>query len=431
MRRRILLVNFDFPPLQGPGIWRTLGFATHLPALGWDVSVFCSDRNPWHNRTEPGLLNRLSPEVRIHRVKGRSAGAFAGRFLPSRAVLAWRKLLPNPLLVPAMKLAAKAMVHAPREPFAVLTSGPPHISHLVGLVLKRTRRCVWIADFRDLWMDDPIQAWPGWYQPGLGRAVEQAVLRNADAVMTVTRTWAALLGEKAARPVAMIRNASDTDEQALPPPERPWPHSDRVLLFAGTPQRNNTTDDLWLGIRKYLDTLPAGQAPIRFVFLGLDPEIRNNISRLGIAERIEDLGPQPQERAAALLRGADAALIPIKAAGTAASRGTVPAKIYLAVALAKPIVLLADCDSEAAALLADYPHTFAPSDNPDAIAAALHRFNAEPTGLRAPCPPSELAGWSRFTAAAALDRLIAGLDPAFAPARSVADLSPEPELPPA
>ena len=179
-----------------------------------------------------------------------------------------------------------------------------------------------------------------------------------------------------------------------------------------------------MGIRKYLDALPAGQAPIRFVFLGLNPEIRNVVDRLGIADRIEDLGPQPQARAAALLRGADAALIPIKAAGTPASRGTIPAKIYLALALSKPIVLLADCDSEAAALLAGYPHTFAPSDNPDAIAGALDRFATELSGWREPRPPSELVGWSRSSATAALDRLIAEIDPSFAPA---ADLAREPE----
>jgi hypothetical protein len=93
-------------------------------------------------------------------------------------------------------------------------------------------------------------------------------------------------------------------------------------------------------------------------------------------------------------------------------------------------VLLADADSEVAALLAGYPHTFAPSDSPDAIAAALHRFASEPRVVADPSPPRELVGWSRQAATAALDRLIGDLHPAFAPARAVADLSPEPELPP-
>jgi glycosyltransferase involved in cell wall biosynthesis len=172
--------------------------------------------------------------------------------------------------------------------------------------------------------------------------------------------------------------------------------------------------ELWMGIRKYLDTLAPGERPIRFAFLGLHREIRRTVERLDLAERIEDLGPQPQQRAAALLRGADAALIPLKALGTPASRGTIPAKLYLAVALSKPIVLLADSDGEAAALLTGYPHTFAPSGDPGAIAAALHRFGTEPDMSRDISPPSELICWTRRSATASLDRLIGELHPLFA-----------------
>lgn len=413
MKRTILLVNFDFPPVQGPAIWRMLGFATHLPTLGWDVSVFCSDRSSWHDRTEPGLLKRVPAQVKIHRIKGRVAGSVMGRFLPDPLVRWWRRLLPNHLIFPAMKLALSTSRHAPPHRFVVVTSGPPHISHLVGLLLKQTRSCVWIADYRDLWNDDPMQAWSGWYQTALGRSVERAVLRRADAVVTVSRTWAGLLSERAGAPVTLIRNATDTDDRLLPQPERPWDPKVPVILFAGTPQRNNTTEELWRGIRRYLDTLPAGRTPIRFVFLGLDPDSQAAVARFRIGGQVEDAGPQPQERAVALLRGADAALVPLRASRTPASRGTIPAKLYQAIALGKPIVLIADRDSEAAGLIQGYDHVFAPADDPDAIAAAFHRFADEPRPSRQSEPPSELAGWSRASATTALVDLIARLDPTF------------------
>jgi hypothetical protein len=397
-----------------------LGFAAHLPKLGWDVSVVCSDRNSWHVRVEPGLLKRVPSQVRVHRIKGRPAGTFARRVFPHRLVKVWCDLLPNKLFIPAVKLALTSLVHAPREPFVVVTSGPPHIAHLAGLLLKRVRNCVWIADFRDLWTDDPVQSWPGWYQPGLARVVERAVLRRADAITTVSQTWARLLSEKARTSVVLIRNAADTYDQSLPRPERPWPLTEPVILFAGTPQRNNTTDEIWLGIRRYLDTLPAGQTPIRFVFLGFDPETRQAVERFGIGRQVVDIGPQPHDRTVALLLGADAALVPLRASGTPASRGTIPAKLYQAMALRKPIILIADRDSEAAALLQGYEHIFAAGDDPDEIAAALHRFAAAPRPSRQPEPPAELAGWSRASATRALVDLIEKLNPAFATAGSFA-----------
>jgi hypothetical protein len=39
---RVLIVAYFFPPLGGGGVHRPLGWARHLPALGWDVTVLAS-----------------------------------------------------------------------------------------------------------------------------------------------------------------------------------------------------------------------------------------------------------------------------------------------------------------------------------------------------------------------------------------------------
>src|SRR5688572_15268141 len=39
-RRRVLLVAFHYPPIQGSsGVHRSLAFSRYLPEFGWDVSV--------------------------------------------------------------------------------------------------------------------------------------------------------------------------------------------------------------------------------------------------------------------------------------------------------------------------------------------------------------------------------------------------------
>ena len=311
----------------------------------------------------------------------------------------------------------------------MVTSGPPHISHLVGLTLKHTHACTWIADFRDLWMDDPEQAWTGWYQTRLGFDTELAVLRRADAVVTVSPSWAEVLRRKGGTaPVILIRNAADATPDSLPPAERPWPITEPVVLFAGTPQANNAAwrlqgpeppspeGDLWEGIRRYLHTVPGGETPIRFAFLGLSPAIHQRLTRLGINAHVDDLGPQRHERALALLRGADAALVPQRTSGSEVSRGTIPAKIYQAMAAHKHVILLADLDGDAARMLTGYRHTLAAGNDPEAIAAAFHRFAKEVFTGQAPTFPPEFATWSRHAATVALDELIRELNPAFEPA---------------
>ena len=409
--RKILLVNFDFPPTQGPGIWRMLGFARHLPALGWKVSVVCADRSTWHDRTEPGLLDTLPPDIDVHRVRGRPAGAIARKLFPRSVAAFWRDLFPDPSFLPALKMARQVLIRTggERRPLVLVTSGPPHASHLAGLLLKRLRPCLWIADFRDLWMDDPVLAWSGAYQRRLGRIAEKAVLSRADAVVTVSPSWVAHLGRKATAPVVLIRNAADLDDLEVPPPRRIGSPGERVLLFAGTPQRNNTGEELWQGIRQFLAGRDHSASPIRFAFLGLDSPTRERIARLGLTGHIHDLGAQPQRETVALLRGADASLVPIRVTGEPASKGTIPAKVYQAVALRRPIVLLADPDGDAAALLTGYPHLFARGDDPAAIALALKEFAAGALPAEAPAVPAALAGWSRTATAVALDGLIGRL----------------------
>lgn len=409
-RRRILIVSYEFPPIQGPGIWRTLGFARHLPPLGWQVEVLCSDRSHWHARTDPALLGRIPAEVPVHRVRGVPFGARLGRVLPERVVGALRRRFPDPLLIPTLKLITRALttVAAGRGTF-VLTSGPPHVVHLVGLALKRWRGCTWVADYRDPWMDDPALSWVGSYRHGLGLRAERMVMREADLVTTVTPSWHRMLAaRRPGRATVLIRNAADLEGIELPVPERPCPAQDRVLLFPGTPQPGNSAATLWEGIRRHLTVAGAGPR-CRFAFLGLHADMHALVRSWGIGDRVEDLGPQPHRRALALMQGADGILVPVRA--TPASAGVIPAKIYEAIALRKFVLLVADPEGDAAALVRCYGRgTAASSRDPDSVVRALDAFARMPPDDAGFVVPPPLAKWSRTAAAQDLDRAIRGLE---------------------
>ena len=44
---KVLLVSLYFPPAGGGGVQRTLKFATHLPALGFETHVLAPDDPKW------------------------------------------------------------------------------------------------------------------------------------------------------------------------------------------------------------------------------------------------------------------------------------------------------------------------------------------------------------------------------------------------
>lgn len=72
------------------------------------------------------------------------------------------------------------------EPQAILTTTPPHLLQLLGLMLKRKTRLYWIADFRDSWVDNFLFQGQSRLRRWIDEWIESRVVKDADAVMVVT-----------------------------------------------------------------------------------------------------------------------------------------------------------------------------------------------------------------------------------------------------
>ncbi|MFL2633163.1 MAG: glycosyltransferase, partial [Candidatus Marivariicella sp.] len=70
----------------------------------------------------------------------------------------------------------------------IITTGPPHSTHLIGLNLKKQHNLKWIADFRDPWTD--IFYVKSFYRLSFAKKkdklFERKVLSNANAIITTT-----------------------------------------------------------------------------------------------------------------------------------------------------------------------------------------------------------------------------------------------------
>ena len=68
----------------------------------------------------------------------------------------------------------------------VITTGPPHSTHLVGSFLKTKYGIQWWADFRDPWVDIFYnqQLYRSYFAQRIDAYLEKKVLRNADGILT-------------------------------------------------------------------------------------------------------------------------------------------------------------------------------------------------------------------------------------------------------
>jgi glycosyltransferase involved in cell wall biosynthesis len=99
----------------------------------------------------------------------------------------------------------------------IITTGPPHSIHLIGLKLKQKNPSLkWLADFRDPWSEwgllDSLRV--GSIAKSSHRRLEKKVLQTADEVITITPFYAKQFERLSGRKVKLLTNGFDDDDFA-------------------------------------------------------------------------------------------------------------------------------------------------------------------------------------------------------------------------
>jgi glycosyltransferase involved in cell wall biosynthesis len=390
--RCVLLLTYHFPPSSASGSFRLLGFARHLPRHGWRAAVVAPPGLPWEP-TDAELSKRLPPETTVEHVPYRP-GRLASRLAPFACWL------------PAAARACRKVIEVHR-PEAVLTSGPPHLIHGLGLWAKRRFGLPWVADFRDPWFpegrlergSDLASRWVDTQERAVMRAAD-AVVANAPGACRALREAYPALREK----FVTLPNGYDREDFAAlaPVPRRP----------AGAPLRVVHTGAIYVGRdpRPVLDAVHlldvAGQLPdAEVAFYGPPPEggldLAAEAAARGLSGRVEVGGQVPYDRALREMAGADVLLL----MDTPGRTVGVPAKLYEYIGAGRPVLALGEAGGDLADVLGrgGVPHRIVPPGDAPAAAHALAELAAE---ARAPAPPAR----DVFSREAITGRLAALLD---------------------
>ena len=414
-RRTVLMVTYHFPPSAASGSFRLLGFARHLPRCGWDVAVVAPPAQPWEP-VDPDLAAQVPPETTVARVR-HLEGPWA---LPARLCAPYVSWFPG-------AWAACRRVIREHRPAALLTSGPPHTVHVLGLLLKRRWGLPWVADFRDPWVaaaeDGPAPP------PRLGATarLERAVLRAADGLIAnAPRAGAALQAaypELAAK-VAVITNGYDPEcfaaaaaivhsgeRGALAPCleslESPPPGAAAVtIVHPGQIYAGRDPRPFLDALRDWGRSPGRAARPLRVRFLGQverpDLDLRREAAARGLAATVAVVGQVGY--AAALREMAQAEILLLL--DSPGRRAGVPAKVYEYLGAGRPVLALAEPDGDLAWVLraSGTRHRIAPPGDPARIAQALAELVDRPAADSA-ADPGGGRGRLAFTRQATARRL--------------------------
>jgi glycosyltransferase involved in cell wall biosynthesis len=220
--RRILIVAGYLPPYAPFGTIRVPALASYWLARGADVRIIAAKTDLF-----PNIESAPIDPKRISYVDFGGAAPPPPLQGPQSPFKAWLgKVMPNLMarlqfwsgqwhdfwVVPDAFLpwVPNAVQHGVRwcqdwKPDFIYSSGPPQSSHLVAKSLKRAFGCLWIAEMRDPWSNNPytyLTSPVRWRN----RRIEQATLQSANAIVTLTRSEQQRYQGSYQKPVIFVRN---------------------------------------------------------------------------------------------------------------------------------------------------------------------------------------------------------------------------------
>lgn len=214
--RRLMVVAYNFPPVAGTGVERTLKHVTYLPEHGWQP-VVVAPANPAYRLIDPTSLARIPAGIEVHRApllepahargvlrrllrRDRTAAPESGGAAgTARAEAAGGSAGPRKLLnaawariIPALFFPDEQLLWAPsaalvgwrahrRQPVELLySSAPPFSTHLAAGLLKGLIGVPWVADFRDPWIGNSFARPLGAPHRRLQAILERWIVARAD-----------------------------------------------------------------------------------------------------------------------------------------------------------------------------------------------------------------------------------------------------------
>jgi len=391
--KRILVATYYWPPAGGPGVQRWLKTAQALKQLGHDVEVLTVDPAYATYPLRDESLLAETQGIRVHTTRARDwFGAYqkltrrkevpfsgfanqAGAPGPIQRLSRWVRgnfFLPDPRRGWNRYAVDEALRQHARAPFdLVVTSGPPHSTHLIGLELQQ-HGLRWWADFRDPWTD--IYYYRMFYPSAWARrrdaALERKVLQRAERVLCVSDDLKRLLASKIGGDSAkflVVPNGydpADFDEQA-PVPQ----NAVRSLVYTGTLTLDYPLEALYSALRTYC----GAHGELRLIFAGRPArEAQDALESLAreLPLRVEFKGYVPHAESVALLQGADALLLLIPELPN--NRGILTGKLFEYLGSGRPIWGFGPVDGDADRILRQAEAGGLYEDAQEAAAALAH-----------------------------------------------------------
>ncbi|BCY28859.1 glycosyltransferase family 4 protein [Flavobacterium okayamense] len=368
-KKKILIITYYWPPAGGPGVQRWLKFVKYLPEFSIEPHVYIPE-NPNYPLQDEKLISEVSNQAVVIKQKIKEPYGLASIFSNGKAkkissgiisenkkqsfiekVMLWVRgnlFIPDARVLwvkPSVDFLKKYIVENHIE--TIITTGPPHSLHLIGLQLKKELNIHWITDFRDPWTTIgyhnklKLSNWAAKKH----KTLEKEVLNTCDEVIVTSPTTKKEFEVITPKPISVITNGYDVERV-----EKKQMDEKFTLAHIGSLLSERNPQILWEAINELIQENETFANLFELKLIGaVSEDVLGLIKKYGIDTFVNHLGYVSHEEALQQQRCSQALLlIEINSKETEC---IIPGKVFEYIVSERPIIAIGPEKADFASIL--------------------------------------------------------------------------------
>lgn len=366
--KKVLVITYYWPPSGGAGVQRWLKFVKYLPNYNYKPVIYTVE-NGEYPVLDSSLSKDVSSKIKILKSKIWEPYSlykiFTGRkkkekinssFLTQKKrnkflqnISIWIRgnlFIPDARrfwIKPSINYLTNFLINNPVD--IIISSGPPHSTHLIAMELQKRFQIKWLADFRDPWTnidfykDLKLTKWAD----NKHKALERAVLKNTDMVLTIGNQLKKELLALGSKEVEVVENGYDPED--FPINSSLELDTDFTIAHIGTfsPSRNH--EILWKVLKKICNENEAFNNKLKIKLIGnIDFSVLKSISNFGLENHLKKLGYISHNDVINEQKKSRVLLLMVN--NTPNSRGIITGKVFEYMASNRPILVIGPEDGD-------------------------------------------------------------------------------------
>lgn len=224
----------------------------------------------------------------------------------------------------------------------IITTGPPHSIHLIGLGLKQKLAVKWIADFRDPWTTIGYHSELKLSASSLEKHknLESKVLTTADSIVVTSATTKKEFQNLTTKPISVITNGYDVEKiEKLPLDEK------FTLAHIGSFLSQRNPRILWKCLKEIIKENPTFKEDFQLKLIGsVSAEVLQTIAEFKLDSYVNNLGYLSHSEAVSQQRSSQVLLL--IEINSEITKSIIPGKLFEYMVSDRPILALGPENSD-------------------------------------------------------------------------------------